>query len=81
MIKNTEQVMIKSVYRPQTYTNGMKKVCCLQYAIFSGFGGDAFTQNTLFDLDLAIKVRRNITQYPLHHVAYAPAMKLLRPTA
>ena len=27
------------------------------------------------DPDLAIKVRRNITQYPLHHVAYAPAMK------
>ena len=27
---------------------------------------------TLFDLDLGVKVTRNITQYPLHHVIYAP---------
>ena len=25
-----------------------------------------------FDLDLGVKVTRNITQYPLHHVIYAP---------
>ena len=28
--------------------------------------------NTLFDLELDIKVTQNIFQYPLHHVAYAP---------
>ena len=25
-----------------------------------------------FDLDLGVKVIRNVTQYPLHHVIYAP---------
>ena len=25
-----------------------------------------------FDLDLGVKVTRNVTQYPLHHVIYAP---------
>ena len=29
-------------------------------------------ENTLFDLDLRAKVTRNVTQYPLHHVIYAP---------
>ena len=29
-------------------------------------------ENTFFDLDLGVKVTRNITQYPLHHVSYAP---------
>ena len=29
-------------------------------------------ENTLFDLDLGVKVTRNVTQYPLHHVIYAP---------
>ena len=28
--------------------------------------------NTFFDLDLEIKVTRNVTQYPRHHVTYAP---------
>ena len=28
-------------------------------------------ENTLFDLDLGVKVTRNVTQYPLHHVIYA----------
>ena len=28
-------------------------------------------ENTLFDLDLGVKVTRNVTQYPLHHVTYA----------
>ena len=27
---------------------------------------------TLFDLDLGVKVTRDIAQYPLHHVIYAP---------
>ena len=30
-------------------------------------------ENTLFDLDLWIKVTRNVAQYPGHHVTYAPA--------
>ena len=34
--------------------------------------------NTLFDLDLRVKVTKNINQYPLHHVIYASAR--LRPT-
>ena len=28
-------------------------------------------ENTLFDLDLGVKVTRNFAQYPLHHVIYA----------
>ena len=27
---------------------------------------------TFFDLDLGVKVTRKVTQYPLHHVIYAP---------
>ena len=29
-------------------------------------------ENTLFDLDLSVKVTRNVAQCPLHHVTYAP---------
>ena len=29
-------------------------------------------ENTLFDLDLWVKVTRNVAQCPLHHVSYAP---------
>ena len=29
-------------------------------------------ENTLFDLDLWVKVTRNVAQCPLHHVTYAP---------
>ena len=29
-------------------------------------------ENTLFSLDLGVKVTRNIAQCPLHHVTYAP---------
>ena len=32
-----------------------------------------FQKNTLFDLDLGVKVIRNVAQYPLHPVTYAPA--------
>ena len=28
-------------------------------------------ENTLFDLDLGVKVTQNVAQYPLHHVTYA----------
>ena len=34
-------------------------------------------ENTLFDLDLEVKVTRNVAQYPLNHVTYA-GLKLLR---
>ena len=30
-------------------------------------------ENTLFDLDLGVKVTLNVAQYPQHHVTYAPA--------
>ena len=30
-------------------------------------------ENTLYDLDLGIKVTKNVAQYPRHHVPYAPA--------
>ena len=30
-------------------------------------------ENTLFDLDLGVKITQNVGQYPLHHVTYAPA--------
>ena len=30
-------------------------------------------ENTLFDLDLGVKVTRNVTQYPRHYVTYAQA--------
>ena len=29
-------------------------------------------ENTLFDLNLQVKVTRNVAQCPLHHVTYAP---------
>ena len=29
-------------------------------------------ENTLFDLDLGVKVIQNVAQCPLHHVTYAP---------
>ena len=28
-------------------------------------------ENTTFDLDLGVKVTRNVAQYPLHHVTYS----------
>ena len=31
---------------------------------------DVFTKNTVFDLDLGIKVSWNVAQYPLHHMTY-----------
>ena len=30
-------------------------------------------ENTVFDLDIEVKVTRDVTQYPLHHVTYAHA--------
>ena len=29
-------------------------------------------ENTFFDLDLWVNFKRNVAQYPLHHVIYAP---------
>ena len=29
-------------------------------------------ENTLFDIDIRVKVTGNVAQYPLHHVTYAP---------
>ena len=29
-------------------------------------------ENSIFDLDLGVKVTRNVAQYPLHHVTYSP---------
>ena len=45
------------------------------HLLSSGLGEDAFTKNTLFDTDLdpKVKVARNVVQYPLNHVTYAPA--------
>ena len=39
----------------------------------NGLGGDAYTRiyYLTLDLDLWVKVTRNIAQYPLHHVSYA----------
>ena len=33
-------------------------------------GGEAFTRNSILDLDLGVKVKvtQNVAQYPLHHV-------------
>ena len=28
-------------------------------------------ENTFFDLDLGVKVTRNVAQYPIHHVTYS----------
>ena len=28
-------------------------------------------ENSIFDLDLGVKVTRNVAQYPLHHVTYS----------
>ena len=30
-------------------------------------------ENTLYDLDLGVKVTQDVAQYPLHHVTYSPA--------
>ena len=29
-------------------------------------------ENTLYDLDLGVKITQNVAQYHPHHVAYAP---------
>ena len=34
-------------------------------------GGEAFTRNSIFDLELGVKVTQNVAQYPLHHVTYS----------
>ena len=37
-------------------------------------GGEAFIRNSIFDLDLGVKVTQNVDQYLLHHVTH-PATK------
>ena len=37
-------------------------------------GGEAFTRNSIFDLDLGVKVTQNVDQYPLQYVNH-PATK------
>ena len=32
------------------------------------FGGKHLQENSIFDLDLGVKVTQNVAQYPLHHV-------------
>ena len=41
-----------------------------EVATSNRLGGDTLTRkhNLIFDLDLRIKVTRNVAQYPLHHV-------------
>ena len=34
-------------------------------------GGEAFTRNSIFDLDLGVKITQSVAQYPLHHVTYS----------
>ena len=42
-----------------------------EIAMSKGLGEDAFTRNTLFDLDLGVKVTQNVAKYALHHVTYS----------
>ena len=47
-----------------------------EVATSKGLRGDAFTRkfNTLyltFDLDLGVKVKQNVAQYPLHYMTYS----------
>ena len=37
-------------------------------------------ENTIYDLDVGVKVTQNVTQYPLYHVTYLPA-KFEAPTS
>ena len=37
-------------------------------------GREALTRNSIFDLDLGVKVTQNVAQYPLHNVTH-PATK------
>ena len=34
-------------------------------------GGEEFTRNSIFDLDLGVKVTQNVAQYPIHHVTFS----------
>ena len=39
--------------------------------ISKGLGGDAFTENTVFDPDHGVKVIQNVSKYHLHNLTYA----------
>ena len=48
-----------------------------EVAMSNPLGGDTFTSKIhylIFELDLGVKVTRNVAQYPLYHVTY-PATK------
>ena len=53
-----------------------------EVATAKGQGDDAFTKNTLFDIDLGVKVTQNVAQYPRHHVTlvHQQSLILLHPT-
>ena len=34
-------------------------------------GGEAFTRNSIFDLDLGVKVTQNVAQYPLRRATFS----------
>ena len=40
-------------------------------ATSNSLGGVHLQENTLFDLDIGVKVTGNVAQYPLHHVTYS----------
>ena len=43
----------------------------LEVTTSKALGGETFTRNSIFDLDLGVKVTQNVAQYPLHHVNYS----------
>ena len=45
-----------------------------EIATSNSLGEEAFTRNSIFDLDLGVKVIQNVAQYPVHHVNH-PATK------
>ena len=45
-------------------------------AKYNRLGRDLFTRNTVFDLELGIKVTWNVAQYPLHYVIYIQLQSL-----
>ena len=44
-----------------------------EVAMSNGKGEEAFTKNTLYDLDLWVKVTPNVVQCPSNHMTFAPA--------
>ena len=58
-------------------TKLLKASAKLEVAISNGLGGDAFTRKYIISpltLMLGQGQTRNVAQYPLHHMPYAPAV-------